>query len=226
MKNKYDGKGNNKHAKVMIAVPGAEWKGDFGMSLISLIAASENPIEGFDQLELGIHNAKGSLLPQLRQKLVDAAQEAEATHILFLDTDMKFPPHTLGILLEHNKDIVACNCPTKLLPSTPTARLAPCEFAPKGTPVYQEDFLEREDPLLQVWRVGTGIMMVKMEVFANISMPNFPISYTQENGFVGEDWGFCELAEKAGYEIFIDVHLSHAIEHVGNLAFTHGMVKR
>ena len=227
---KYDGKGNSKElpmAKVMIAIPGAEWKSDMGMCLMTLIAASTHPIEGYAGVDLCIQNSKGSILPQLRQKLVEAAQDAEATHILFVDSDMVFPPYMLGALLEHKQRIVGLNCPTKMLPSTPTARLQPINGYPQGVPLYQEDFENRENPLLKVWRVGTGIMLIEMSVFQEIPSPYFPISYDHEQScFVGEDWGFCAQAQEAGIAIHVDIHLSHCIRHVGNLAFTHEMTER
>lgn len=210
-------------AKVLIAVPGAEWKADFGMCLMTLLAASTQPVKGYKSVDLAIQNTKGSILPQLRQRLVKAAQNAEATHILFLDTDMVFPPYLLNKLLEHKKPVVACNCPTKCLPSNPTARFKGPDI--HGTPVYQNDFQEREDPLIRVWRVGTGVMLINMEVFTKISYPNFPITFNEElDDFVGEDWGFCELLEKVDIPILLDLHLSQEIGHVGNLVYTHEMV--
>lgn len=207
-------------AKVMIAVPGATWQGDFGMCLMTLLAASTQPVEGYSRVDLAIQNSKGSILPQLRQRLVDAAIEAEATHILFLDTDMVFPPYLLNELLKHKRPVVACNCPTKCLPSSPTARFKGPDY--NGTPVFQQDFVEREDPLLGVWRVGTGVMLINMEVFTQISSPYFPIQFDEQlNDYVGEDWGFCEKLEEAGIPILLDVHLSHTIKHVGNLAYGH-----
>lgn len=217
-------KANLPAAKVMLAIPGANWHGDFGMCLMTLLAASTQPVEGYSHVDLAIQNSKGSILPQLRQRLVEAALEAEATHLLFIDTDMVFPPYLLNELLKHKMPVVACNCPTKSIPSNPTARFKGPDY--HGTPVYQQDFLEREDPLLGVWRVGTGVMLINMEVFTQISSPYFPIRYDEQlNDYVGEDWGFCEKLEEAGIPIVIDVHLSHTIQHVGSLHYDHGMVQ-
>ena len=94
-------KTDKKEAKVLVAVPSqSTWEADFGMSLVALVASSVNPPANYDELSLGVDNTKGSILPQIRERLVLKALEMEATHILFLDSDMVFPNWTLHRLLE------------------------------------------------------------------------------------------------------------------------------
>ena len=60
-------------------------------------------------LATSLHFNMGSEVTMQRQQLVSEALETNCTHIMWIDSDMKFPVDTLNILLEANKDIVAGN---------------------------------------------------------------------------------------------------------------------
>lgn len=213
-----------KEAYVLLGIPsGDTWKADFGMCLMGLIAGTATPPEGWGFINLGIDNMKGSILPQQRERIVKNALQAEATHVCFIDSDMYFPPLLVKELLAHDVDIVACNCVTKQIPANPTARVESSK--PAGDLVYQQ----HQDPdqrLKKVWRVGTGVMMIKTDVFRNIPSPWFPITYdpTVTGDYVGEDWNFCANAIKAGYDVWVDTELSDAIGHIGTMIYTHAHV--
>jgi len=71
-----------------------------------------------------------------------------------------------------------------------------------------------------VWAVGMGCMLVKKEVYANLSKPYYNHTYNEEdNTFSGEDIWFCKLANDNGYEIFVDVDASKNVAHLGTKAF-------
>ena len=50
-----------------------------------------------------LHFNMGSEVAMQRQQLVDQALETSCTHIMWIDSDMKFPVDTLNILLSHKK---------------------------------------------------------------------------------------------------------------------------
>lgn len=222
-KNKYDGKGNKidalQPAKVLIAIPsGAEWKADFAMSVIALYAycASVKP-EGWSTLEICIDNVKGSVLSTLRTNLVKKALEIEATHVFFVDSDMTFPPFALHQLLSHKVQVVACNCVTKTLPANPTARMR--DDSRRGVPLWCSG---KGEGLKEVWRVGTGVMLIETDVFRSLDRPYFDIRWDETTeSYVGEDWRLCERLEEKGIPIFIDQALSGAIGHLGTLNYGH-----
>jgi hypothetical protein len=206
-------------ALVMIGIPsGSTWEADFGMSMLSLIAHSSGRTpENYASLACAVNNVKGSILPQSRQQLVRKAQEMKATHILFLDSDMTFPGWSLIKLLELGVDVAAANCVTKSIPPNPTARFK--GDTPDGEVVYHYDYVEEGGPdTVDVWRVGTGVMLIDMKVFDRIEKPWFPIEYDGER-LVGEDWGFCKKCEEAGIKLTVDVELSMSIGHIGRLEF-------
>src|SRR5687767_2946520 len=48
-----------------------------------------------------------------REVVLKAAVQHDATHVLWLDTDMRFPPETVIRLLAHDRPVVAANCVMK-----------------------------------------------------------------------------------------------------------------
>ena len=206
-----------KNPLIVVGIPSStDWKADFALSVIGLVANASKPLaDGSHIRMLRIHNTKGSILPRSRQMLAELAQKENATHLLFVDSDMVFPAYTLHQLLKHDKDIVAANCVTKVIPAHPTAR----QFSlkePAGTLVDSRE----KSGLQKVWRVGTGVMLVRMSVFAKIEKPWFPITWNETNqDYTGEDWNFCRLCEEAGFDIWVDHDLSKHIGHIGALTY-------
>jgi hypothetical protein len=159
---------------------------------------------------------KGSILPRARLNIVQAARYRKADYILFVDTDQTFPNDTLHRLLKARRDIIACNITTKEIPASPTARDKARKpiYTDPGGPQYE-----------RVWRVGCGIMLVRTAVFDKIGLNCWEILWQPElNDYQGEDWRFCELAEAAGYEIWVDHHLSWEVGHLGEYCYKHDVV--
>lgn len=204
---------------VFIGIPsGSDWKADFGMSLAGLMAAAARPLKGGGRIErLQLWNTKGSILSRSRHTLAEKALELECSHILFLDSDMTFPNWALHQLLSWDKAVVAANCVVKQLPSNPTARKQAVEAI--GAPVFSG---EGKVGLERVWRVGTGVMLIKTSVFRDIPKPWFPITWNEElNDFTGEDWNFCAKLEEASIPIWVDHTLSPHVGHVGSYTYEH-----
>jgi len=206
---------------VMIAIPsGNDWKADFGMSLAGLMASINQPLLKGKRIEmLRLWNTKGSILSRSRQTLVEKAQEEGVSHILFLDSDMVFPQWTLHRMLDLELMVVAANCATKMLPSTPTARqYDPMNMA--GDQVYSQH--SEQPPIEEVWRVGTGVMLINMKVFDKVPAPWFDITWNPVlKDYTGEDWNFCAKVQDAGIPIHIDHMLSQHIGHIGSYTYTH-----
>lgn len=206
---------------VFIGIPSdSEWKADFGMSLAGLVAAAGRPLKGGGYIErLQLWNTKGSILSRSRATLAKKAIELECSHLLFVDSDMTFPNWMLHQLLSHDKAIIGANCAVKSLPSAPTARL-------KGdTPAGDLLYSNATQGIQKVWRLGTGVMLIKTSVFKDVPKPWFPITYNPEtDDDTGEDWGFCEKVQAAGIPIWVDHDLSRQIGHVGSYEYTHADV--
>lgn len=202
---------------VLIGIPsGTDWKADFGLSLAGMVAAAGRPLKGGGFIErLQLWNTKGSILSRSRTTLARQALELNCSHLLFVDSDMTFPSHTLHQLLSHDKAVIGANCAVKKLPSDPTARVKGGTSA--GTLLHSAG----KTGIEKVWRLGTGVLLVKTSVFHDIKEPWFPVTWNEELGdYTGEDWNFCAKLEAAGIPVWVDHGLSKLIGHVGALTYT------
>lgn len=159
---------------------------------------------------LMIFQNRGTIIPEQRAVLARAAIEAKATHTLWLDSDMRFPPDSLKRLLGHNAAIVAANYTTRRPPYFPTAETT-------------DGFLYNEgDGLIEVSHCGMGLMLVDTEVYKTIGEPYFALGFNPtEKCYVGEDFYFCRKARDKGYQVLVDQALSKEVRHIGEIEFRH-----
>ncbi len=208
--------------RVLIGVPsGTTWQAQFAVDLISLCTYfTMQKVPTYRAQELRVANVRSSILPKNRLDIVKAALACKADYLLFLDCDHTFPRDLLHLLLAHGKPIVAANCVTKSIPSSPTARLFNPDD-PQGIPVYTDARTDLE----QVWRVGTGVMLIRRDVLEKIPGSAWAMKYLPgEDTFQGEDWSFCEACQELDIPIFVDHYLSRKVGHLGNFEYTHDVV--
>ena len=169
----------------------------------------------YTQVPLFLLQSQGTLIANQRTELIKNALEEDVTHILFVDTDRRFPMSTLERLIAHDKDIVAVNYPTRKFPIQPVA------FANDQT--NERVFTEKDSTGLEsVASVGMGIMLIKASIFDKIKLPYFMIGFSAAHQeYTGEDIFFCRKARAAGYEVFIDHNLSKEVRHTGAIDFEH-----
>jgi hypothetical protein len=161
--------------------------------------------------------SQGTLIANQRAELSLDAMREGCTHILFIDSDMRFPQDMIGRLLKHDLDILATNCARRRMPTGPTAQL------------YKENG-ERElvwtmpesTGLQEVGSVGMGVMLIKANVFEALAEPWFETPWrVDKRGYIGEDVFFCQKAAAAGFKIWIDHDVSKEIGHIGTFEFKH-----
>jgi hypothetical protein len=157
------------------------------------------------------------MLSQIRESLLRAALRAGATHILWLDTDMRFPSDTLRRLLSHSKAFVAANCVTKAVPAEPTAKTL------YGSPVYTD---KNSVGLEKVGHVGLAVALLQTQHLKRLVPPNFPMEWQKDaQAYAGEDGYFCrKWREATGLQIYIDHDLSRKVGHIGTFTFTYKLV--
>ncbi len=187
--------------KVAISVPCPEYiHVEFSKALLEMHTHSRGMADYF------VSHAVGSRITVNRNILVRMAQEMKATHLLFLDADMTFPPDTMLRLLAHEKDIV---CATYSLRSGDHGRPIG-ELAPGTTGVADKK------GLAEFALVGMGCMLLRMEVFDRLDKPYFAEPRMEGSDEPdGEDIDFCKQVRKAGYQIWCDVALSEQMGHIG-----------
>ena len=207
---------------VGILIPsGPTWDSGMGVSLAAATAFfMSTPVKMKVPQGFFIKNKRGSILPQLRQQLVQEALVHEPTHLLFIDSDQTFPADLINRLIAWNRPCVACNISTKGEHPNPTARNRPHPDNPLAPEIV---YTTPTSPKLgEVWRIGCGIMMLKADVFEGMKKPWFYTTWKESvDDWQGEDWGFCERLEEKRIPIMIDHRLSLEVGHVGQKTFYH-----
>jgi hypothetical protein len=183
--------------RVSIAVPSGDMvHADFAMAYAQLCLASAG-------LPLQLTTVKSSIVAQARNNGVELAQKFNADYIFFLDSDMVFPPNALFRLLLHGRDIVG---------ATYTKRVAP--FGILGTKVAEQPAVLTGE-LLEMQRIPTGCLLIRMSVFDKLAKPYFRFDVDANGSIVGEDYVFCDKAREAGFRIWCDAALSREMGHIG-----------
>lgn len=142
-----------------------------------------------------------------RMWLVHEARKRNATHLLFVDSDMLFPPSALKQLLGHNKDIIGVEYNKRKFPlETVTA--------------YLPDVEKSETEPFKVSIAGTGLMLIKLSVFDDPKLDKNWFSFgrnAEGQNVIGEDGWFCLNARNAGYDIFVDPSIK--VLHLGEYGY-------
>jgi len=133
----------------------------------------------------------------------------QATHMLWLDTDMEFPADTAIRLGAHNKSIVAANCVMK----TPDVRFTAWKH---GGMVFSD---KTATGLEVVDHVGMAVMLMRTDLVTDMPQPWFRHQLNEVGEDVGEDVVFCRKLRAAGHSIYIDHDLSKEIGHIGQYTF-------
>lgn len=140
-----------------------------------------------------------------REAVLAGAIERQATHVLWLDTDMAFPPDTAIRLAQWNQPIVACNCVMKTAQSVFTAMRGGqrVETRPESSGLESVD------------TVGPAVMLMRTDAIAGLCRPWFEHGRNADGGDIGEDVMFCRKLKDIGRDIYIDHDLSKEIGHIG-----------
>ena len=202
---------------ICIAIPShGDWKAGFGRSLARMTglfaAAGYDGEKAFDVAVI-----KGSMLPEVRHRCVAEAVKQEATHILFLDSDMKFPPDLLARLLAHGELIVGVNYPQKGMGGETTAYADTDDYI---GPLYTS---ADSEGLIAVSHMGFGACLIDMRVFDAFDAPFFQFEPIEPHkvAFKGEDVFFFNRCTEAGISAYVDQSLSREIAHIGDTDYTH-----
>jgi hypothetical protein len=185
----------------------------FTYDLVNMVA--NHTLNTNDAISLKI--SQGTLIANQRAELCLDAMREKCTHVLFIDSDMRFPQDMIERLLQHDLDIVATNCARRRMPTGPTAQL----YKENGERelVYT---MPESTGLQEVGSVGMGVMLIKANVFAKLAEPWFETPWRHDKrGYIGEDVFFCKKAREAGFKIWIDHDVSKEIGHIGMFEFKH-----
>jgi hypothetical protein len=153
----------------------------------------------------------------------------EATHLLFIDSDIGFSAEHIAILMNHTKDpdvkLVAGLYPMKTLP---------LKWVVNGLP----GAVQQSDGLIEVSKAGTGFMLIARDVFDVVKQNPRVVQYNNDlgidpkfdpymynfwdcavinNRYLSEDWLFCEMYRNLGGKVWVDSRIM--LRHTGTMTF-------
>jgi FkbM family methyltransferase len=197
----------------------------FHQSLMELVRTKDRPYG------LTIrHHVGDSLVSRARNRLVAQFLKSEATHLLFIDTDLIFSPEHVARIVSHGEPIVAGLYPKKQRTLGWVCNLL--------DPSPEAD----ERGLQPVKYAGTGFLCIAREVFEDLIEAYPEIRYDPDEGdgevgslwdffkvgvwecpetgyrrYLSEDWWFCQLARDQGWEVLMDTQI--ICKHVGQFIY-------
>lgn len=173
---------------------------NFAVSLAAMVGFREG-------IRFTIANVKGTYHIMNRTHGAREAIKKNASHVLFIDSDMAFPQDALVRLLAADKDIIGTNYVQRAPPHRSLV-------VPKGNTAQEVS------GVVEVDRLPTGFLLIKTEVFGKIEEPWFLTPWDIEaKDIQSEDYFFCDLACKHGFAIWMDVDLSLQMVHWGETGF-------
>lgn len=153
-----------------------------------------------------------SILPMGRQLLAKDAMERGATHLLWIDSDMTFPPDTLLRWAALDLPLVGINALSRRPPYRCTAKRGPDESL---------DTTPDSTGLEKAWRMGFGMVWMAVEILERMPLPWFAFEWVPDSYiFRGEDYSFFDKARTLGYEAMVDHNLSKEVRHMGSMGFS------
>ena len=187
--------------RISIAVPSGDMvHAAFAMAFAQLCHASH-------ALALQIVSVKSSIVAIARNNAVAEARHFGAQYLLFLDSDMIFPPTALLRLLIRRVDIVG---------ATYVKRVPPYDVL--GTALAEQP--AEASGLIEMSRIPTGCLLIRMSVFEALTPPFFRFDTDSASGAIlGEDYVFCDAARRAGFRIWCDSTLTQEMGHIGQQIF-------
>jgi hypothetical protein len=179
--------------------------------------------------------ARDSLITRARNTLVAHFMSMpQATHLMFIDSDIGFEPELVHRMLQFDEDVVGGMYPAKALCWAPEDKIVQREPPQTATLNYVGQFcrgeeLERRGPFATGVYAATGFMMIKRRVFERLIEAHPELAYSSDHvytpvkterqyhalfecridpetrEYLSEDFGFCRLWRALGGKIWLDV---------------------
>lgn len=198
---------------IFIALPAYDFKVSLKLAVSLARFAQAAPGHGID---VQIGSICGcSVVSRARNLLVKDLLESNCTELLFIDSDINFEPEAIFRLMawgsDEKKGIVAAVPRVRDINKTYIADLDKDE----GGQLTMNGM-----GLVRAERVATAFMWVNRKVFEDLVEQNADWTYYDKRadknlsavfdfkvtpeGYIGEDFLFCDRAREAGYEVWID----------------------
>lgn len=236
---------------VTIATPmyGGQCSGAFAKSLISTMITLSG--QGIKVSFIDLYNE--SLITRARNTLTHMFLNSESDALLFIDADQTFRAYDVLRMIKADKEIIGAPVPMKSInwDKVRKAALSNKENLESYSGFYNVNLLPTEagsdqrimlNEPLEVLYVGTGMILIKREVFEKLSesvqdytydgtpmpkesmMPgqtkvkDFWATGIVDGRLLSEDYNFCSMWRKTGGHIYVD--LLSKVSHIGTYAFS------
>jgi len=165
----------NKHLFVATPMYGGQCFGFYTQSCLQLqmLCKNANMNVSFSYL------FNESLIQRARNLLVHHFLKSDATHMMFIDADIRFNPNDIFPMMEADKDIICGIYPKKEI-NWQTVRNAieagvPNEQLKHHTGAFVVNLVDYQTEVtvpvnqpVEIWNGGTGFMLIKREVFEGL----------------------------------------------------------
>ena len=159
-----------------------------------------------------------SIGPQREQLAETVLRMTDATHIMWLDSDMRFPGDTLLRLLAHNVPAVCASYTERKPPFKPVAYTDPANWDKRLWTLPESTGLQ------EIAYAGFGCVLLERHVLEDMTQPRFMTTWvetTSGHGHAGEDmFFFLKMTEQTGVKLLLDQDLSKEVAHIGRFEFT------
>lgn len=167
-------------------------------------------------VEFGVEAVVGTHIPRARHEILKSALEENVSHLLWVDSDQRFPKDAALRLMGHNKPYVGVNCSTRGIPPRYTAIKKVggdlLRTTPDSTGIEEVEAVGFACTLMDLRLIG--------DVIRHMPMPWFVNQYDNKRSkWIGNDVRFCQLLRKAGVPIHVDHDLSKEIGHTGTRTY-------
>ena len=208
--------------KILFALPSYDFKVSLKLATSLVEFATVAPRHG---VQFQINSICGcSVVSRARNILAKEMLESDCTDLMFIDSDINFKSDDIFRLLawtsEPKKGIVA---------GIPVARKKGKIFISTLDQDANSNIVMNNMGLVRAKRVATAFMMVRREVFTRMDEEMEGLEYFDQNtqsvmksffdfkstpdGYIGEDYLFCDRARELGFEVWIDPTIS--LGHMG-----------
>ena len=197
--------------------------------------------------QLDWRTTSGTLLAWSRNTLASHVLQSDHTHLLFIDSDIDYPPSLIRRMLDFDAPIVSAVCPHRVLDIGRFHAMARAHGDPAAAWARSLSFvMELEQPPVErngfyrARRTGTGLMLIKRQVFESLrdAFPDlyrpagdsyyahqglshvlqcFDPAYDENGVSMGEDVSFTRRWQQTGGELW--VVFDDTVGHVGPFVF-------
>ena len=208
--------------KLFVALPAYDFKVSLKLAVSLAQLAQAAPHHG---IELQIGSICGcSVVSRARNLLTQDLLDSECTDLIFIDSDINFQPDDVLRLLAWTSD------PKKgIVAGVPRVRDEVKTYITSLEYDEANQLTMNGMGLVRAERVATAFMMVRRDVFekmieahpewryydkrADKTVPALFDFLLAEEGYIGEDFLFCDRAREIGFEVWIDPTIS--LGHMG-----------